>query len=63
MADLQSTLADPTSADYEVATAQSNLAKEKACLVQATEKVRVKAKALGIDGHRKLDRLINDPFE
>ena len=51
MADLQSILADPASADYEVATAQSNLAKEKACLAQATEKVRAKEKALGVDGH------------
>lgn len=36
--------------------------KEKARLTQATEKVKAKEKALGVDGRRRLDRLMNDPY-
>ena len=57
--ELQKIIADLTSADYEVATAQMDLPRQKASLVQAIEKVKAKEKALGVDGRWKLDRPIS----
>ena len=60
--DLQSIITNPTSANYEVATAQDDLCKDKAKLMKVNAIVKAKEQALGIDGCNKLDRLWNNPY-
>lgn len=60
--ELQNLIADPTSADYEVAIAESDLKKDEERLARITVLVKSKERALGIDGRRALDRLMNDPY-
>lgn len=59
---LEDIIADPTSADYEVTIAESDLRKDEEHLAKITADVKTKERALGIDGRRALDRLMNDPY-
>lgn len=60
--DLRSIIVNPTSALYEVATAQSELGDASKKLEKIQQSVKDKERAIGIDGRMKLDRLMNDDY-
>lgn len=59
---LEDIMANPTSAEYEVVIAEAYLKRDQICLDKIMDEVRSKERALGIDGWRALDRLMNDPY-
>ena len=59
---LQNLIADPTTADYEVAIAESDLKKDEEQLAKVTDLVKKKECTLGIDGQRALDQFMSDPY-
>lgn len=62
VSELERIISDTSSAQYEVAAAELDLLDELKRLDKAKEKVRAKEKELGIDGRRRLDRLMNDEY-